>query len=123
MHVHQRGHAYQVNKAALANLPVDFSLILDAFGVQLNASLMVKGIMSDWCCYFKDRWMDFSHLTILSFHQSDGDRIDNTTIAANPQVLLPVVDGALATCRKQDVKFVQVQFTMDFATAPDIDYT
>jgi hypothetical protein len=46
----------------------------------------------------------------------DGNRIDDTTIAANPQVLLPVVDGALATCRKQDVKFVWVQFTLDFAT-------
>jgi hypothetical protein len=37
-----------------------------------------------------------------------------------PQVLLPVVDGALATCCKQDVKFVRVQFTLDFATAPGL---
>ena len=61
--------------------------------------------------------MDFSHLTILSFHCSDGDRIDDTTIPADPQQLLPVVDRAIATCRKQDVKFVRVQFTLDFATA------
>jgi hypothetical protein len=91
MPVHERGHAYQVNKAALTNLPADFSLILDAFGWQLNASLMVEGIMSDWCHYFKDRWMDFGNLTILSFHQLDGDRIDDTTVAANPQVLLPLL--------------------------------
>jgi hypothetical protein len=50
----------------------------------------------------------------------DGDWIDNTTVATNPQVLLPVVDGALATCRKQDVKFVWVQFILDFATAPGL---
>jgi hypothetical protein len=68
MPVHERGHAYQVNKAALTNLPADISLILDAFGMQLNASSMVKGIMSDWRHYFKDHWMDFSHLTLLSFH-------------------------------------------------------
>ena len=68
MPVHERGHAYQINKAALTNLPADFSLILDAFGMQLNASLTVKGIMSDWHRYFKDRWMDFGHLTILYFH-------------------------------------------------------
>jgi hypothetical protein len=68
MPVHERGHAYQVNKATLTNLPADFRLILDACGMQLNASLTVKGIMSDWRCYFKDRWMDFGHLTILSFH-------------------------------------------------------
>jgi hypothetical protein len=55
MPVHERGHAYQINKAALTNLPADFSLILDAFGMQLNASLTVKGIMSDWRHLFKDR--------------------------------------------------------------------
>jgi hypothetical protein len=99
MPVHKRGHAYQVIKATLTNLPADFSLILDAFGAQLNAILVVEGIMSDWRRYFKDHWMDFGHLTILSFHQLDGNRIDNTTIASNPQVLLPVVDGAFSTCR------------------------
>jgi hypothetical protein len=68
MPVHERKHASQANKAVLTNLLADFSLILDAFGTQLNASLTVKGIMSDWRHYFKDRWMDFGHLTILSFH-------------------------------------------------------
>jgi hypothetical protein len=68
MPVHKRTHAYQVNKAALTNLPADFSLILDVFGMQLNASLMVKGIMSDWRHYFKDPSMVFGPLTILSFH-------------------------------------------------------
>jgi hypothetical protein len=68
MTVHERGHAYQVNKAALTNVPADFSLILDAFGRQLNASSTIEGIMSDWCRFFKDRWMDFGHLNIPSFH-------------------------------------------------------
>ena len=68
MPVYERGHAYQVNKANLTNLSADFSLILDAFGTQLNASLMVEGIMRYWRRYFKDRWMDFCHLTFLSFH-------------------------------------------------------
>jgi hypothetical protein len=67
MPVHKRKHAYQVNKATLTNLPADFSLNFDAFGAQLNASLTVEGIMSDWRHYFKDRGMDFGHLTILSF--------------------------------------------------------
>ena len=68
MPVHECGDAYQVNKAALTNLLADFSLILDAFGMQLNASLTVKGIMSDWHHCFKNRWMDFGHLNVLSFH-------------------------------------------------------
>jgi hypothetical protein len=120
MPVHEHGHAYQVNKAALTNLPADFSLVLDAFGMQLNASLMVKGIMSDWRRFFNDHWMDFGHLTILFFHQLDGNRIDDTTVADDPQVFLPVVDGALAECHKKDVKFVRVQFTLDFASVPGL---
>jgi hypothetical protein len=61
--------------------------------------------------------MDFTHLTILSFHRSNGSRIDDTTLAADPQVLLLIVNGDLAGCRKQDVKFVCVQCTLAFATA------
>jgi hypothetical protein len=38
-----------------------------------------------------------------------------TTDATDPSVLLPVVDGALANCRKKDVKFVCVQLTIDYA--------
>jgi hypothetical protein len=117
MPVHERAHAFQVNKAALTNLPTGFCLILDAFGAQLNASLMVEGILSDWHRFFKDQWMDFAHLTILSFHRLNGDRIVDTTLAANPQVLLPIVNGAIARCQKQDVKFVRMQFTLNFTTA------
>jgi hypothetical protein len=96
--LHKHTHAFQVNKAALTNLPMDFCLILNAFGTQLNASLMVEGILSNWRWFFKDQWMDFVHLTILSFHRSNGNRIDNTTLAADPQVLLPIVNGAVAEC-------------------------
>jgi hypothetical protein len=64
MPVHERVHAFKVNKAALTNLPTDSCLILDAFGAQLNASSMVEGILSDWHWFFKDQWMDFAHLTI-----------------------------------------------------------
>ncbi len=61
--------------------------------------------------------MDFAHLTILSSHRSNGDKIDDTTLAANPQVLLPIMNGAVAGCQKQDVKFVCVQCTLNFTTA------
>jgi hypothetical protein len=100
----------------ITNLLTDFCLILDAFGMQLNASSTVEGILSDWCRFFKDRWIDFAHLTILSFHRLNGSRIDDTALAANPQVLLPIVNGAVDGCQKQDVKFACVQCTLDFTT-------
>ena len=48
MPVHERVHAYQVNKAALKDLPTNLRLVIDAFGAQLNASSTVKGILSNW---------------------------------------------------------------------------
>ena len=116
MPVHERAHAFQVNKSALKDLPTDFRLVIDAFGAQLNASSTVEGILSDWRRFFQERWMDFSHLTILSFHLSNGDRIDTTTTAGDPAILLPVIDGNYANCRQQDVRFVRVQCTLDFDT-------
>ncbi len=68
MPVHKRAHAFQVNKAALKDLPADLRLVINAFGAQLNASSTVKGILSDWRRFFNERWMAFNCLTILSFH-------------------------------------------------------
>jgi hypothetical protein len=59
--------------------------------------------------------MDFNILTILSFHKSSGNCIDNTTVACSPEVLLFIINGATNTCRQQDLKFVHVQCSMDFA--------
>ncbi len=39
----------------------------------------------------------------------------NTTDVADPLVLLPILDGALAACRKKYVKFVRIQLTIDYA--------
>jgi hypothetical protein len=44
--------------------------------------------------------MDFGHLLILSFHNSQGARMDDTTTAADAQVLLPIQNGPLAGCCK-----------------------
>jgi len=49
----------------------------------------------------------------LSFHNFKGDKVTDSTDAADPTKLLPVVDGALPTCRK-NVKFVRVQLSVNF---------
>jgi hypothetical protein len=121
VYVYERAHAFQIAKAALENLPTDLRLIMDAFGAQLNASSTVEGILSDWRRFFQERWIDFANLTILSFHNSKGDRIDVTTTVADIQVLLPVVDGPIAGCRKQDVRYVRVQCVLDFSSLTTID--
>ena len=121
MPVHERAHAFQVNKSALKDLPADFRLVIDAFGAQLNASSTVEGILSDWRRYFQERWMNFNNLSILSFHTSNGDRIDTTTTAGDAAILLPVQNGNLPACRQQDVRFARVQCTLDFAHLTTVD--
>ncbi len=121
MPVYKGAHAFQVNKAALKDLPTDLHLIIDAFGSQLNTSSTVEGILSDWCRFFIKRWMDFGHLAILSFHNSQGDRMEDTTTADNARVLLPVINGNLAGCCKQDVRIVRVQCTLDFTPLITVD--
>jgi hypothetical protein len=109
MPVYEQAHAFQVNKTALTNAQgVEISQILDAFGAQMNSSSTVKGLISAWRQYFQEQWIDFAHLAILSFHQSNGNRINNTTVAGSPEVLLPIIDGPAAACRTPNVKFVRV---------------
>ena len=119
--VYERAHAFQIAKAAMENLPTDLRLIMDAFGAQLNASSTVEGILSDWRRFFQERWINFANLTILSFHNSKGDRIDMTTTIADNQILLPVADGSTADCRKQDIRYVRVQCILDFSSLTTID--
>ena len=114
MPVEERAHAYQVNKTALASAPVDLRVQLDALGQQLNLAATVDGVRDDWLRFFHDSWSDFRRLAILSFHNDAGAQINDTSTAANAAVLLPVVDGHVANCRRANVKFVRVQITLDF---------
>jgi len=50
-----------------------------------------------------------------------GTQIHDTTTAANTAILLPVIDGNLANCRKSDVKFVRLQITLDFRSLVSVD--
>jgi hypothetical protein len=51
----------------------------------------------------------------MSFHISEGMVMNNTTTAADAQILLPVQNGVIAACRQQDIKFVWVQCVINFA--------
>ena len=76
----------------------------------------MDGVLQEWTRYFHDHWSDFRHLKVLSFHDTKGEMITNTTDATNPAVLLPVQDGPVNDCRKQGVKFFRVQLCLDFSS-------
>ena len=116
MQIWERAHAYQINKTALTNHPTNLKLIIDAFGAQLNGGSTTEGIISDFKRYFYDCWMCFQNLTILSFHDSAGAIINDTTSPADPQVLLPVQDGNLANYHSQSMRFVRIQCVLDLGS-------
>jgi hypothetical protein len=62
-------------------------------------------------------------LQILSFHNSAGIEITDTTTIADASDLLPMVNGILANCRKPDVRFVRVQITLDYAALFALGHT
>jgi hypothetical protein len=78
-------------------------------------------MINNWFQHFFDSWFNFSKLTILSFHNLKGDIIQDTMDAADPAVLLPVINRPLNTCRKANVKYVRVQITINFATLVNVN--
>jgi hypothetical protein len=115
MPIHECAHAFQVIKSAFKSLPLDTCLILKVIGMQLNCNAQVNGAMFDFCSMFDESWYNFANLVIQSFHNSAGTVIQNITIAGNPAVLLAVAIGPLPACRQQDVCYVRVSCTIDFA--------
>jgi hypothetical protein len=110
----ERAHAFQVTKSALESFAVDTRLVLEAMGAQLNCSTTVDGLVHDWCGLFDLAWFNFNNLAIILFHGLAGRGINNTTVAGNPAVLLPIVNGPLGNCRQQDIRFMCVTCTIDF---------
>ena len=116
----ERAHAFQINKTALTAPGIDRRMMLDTLGAQLNLSTIVDGVLGNWTRHFQRAWCNFANLTILSFHNDAGAQMNNTT-AADSAVLLPVVDGPVNACRKQNIWFVRVQLNLDFASLITLD--
>jgi hypothetical protein len=114
MPVHERAFAYQVTKSALKSLPVNIRLIIEAMATQLNCNATTDGLMYDWKSVLNEGWYNPDLLQILSFHNSAGNEIANTTMIADAFILFPMVNGVLATCRKPKVCFVRIQITLEY---------
>ena len=76
----------------------------------------MDGVLQDWTRHFQDHWSDFRHLKVLSFYDTKGDMMSDTTSKTDSARLLPLQDGNVADCRKQGFKFVCVQLRLDFLT-------
>jgi hypothetical protein len=111
----ERAHAFQICKSALSALNIDIRILFDSLGSQLNCMATIDGLVYNYMQIYKEVWFNPANLQILSFHDSTGTQINNTTIARNPAILLPVVNGPVADCRQKDVRYICVQLSLDFA--------
>jgi hypothetical protein len=90
--------------------------MLDTLGTQINLNATVDGTVGDWYRYFNRNWCNFAHLSILSFHNDAGAQIVDSVTTGDASILLPVQDGAVANCRRANIKFARVQLNLDFVT-------
>jgi hypothetical protein len=120
MLVHERAHAFQINKTALLLQAPNLNVMLDALGAQLNLSASIEGMIKEWLWFFQDSWFDFSLLQILSFHNDASGRVNDTTMVTNPAILLPLEDGPVNDCRKA-IKFVGVQLNSNYAVLANVN--
>ncbi len=111
----EQAHAFQVNKTALAVPGLDRHAMLNTLGTQLSLNATVDGTVGDRYRQFDRNWCNFAHLSILSFHNDAGAEVVDSVTAADPSILLPVQDGAIAGCRWAHIKFVCIQLNLDFA--------
>ena len=115
MGAHERAYAFHVNKTNLAALLITPRQMLTALAHQIGQDTSIQGDISDFLHRFSTVWCDFSKLTVVSFHDSVGEHIPDTTTVADPAILLPVQNGAVITCRALDVRFVYVRADIDYS--------
>jgi hypothetical protein len=61
MMVHERAHAFQINKTALLSQALDLHVMLDTWGQQLNLSASVEGMIEECLHHVQDSWSSFQH--------------------------------------------------------------
>ena len=111
----KRAHGFHVTKNNLLATNLAPRQVLNALGQQTGQGTVADGEIAGFLRHFNDHWRDFRNLTILSWHNSTGDIMNNTATAADSSILLPGQNGVLADCWKQDVRFVRVQVFVDYS--------
>ena len=117
MTVAERAHGFHVTKNNLLAANLTPRQLLNALGQQTGQGAVVDGSVAGYLRHFNDHWRNFRNLTILSWHDSTGAIINNTTVPGDPSILLPMLNGALANCRQPNVMFVRVQVSVDYSYA------
>jgi hypothetical protein len=114
MHIAERAHAFHITTANLQTLRLPSDVYIDHLGMHLDSASTVAGLKHDFYQHFHDHWLDMTHLSVISFHNSAGAVQANAVTVADPSILKPVVDGPVNNCRPADVRFVRLELSLDF---------
>jgi hypothetical protein len=111
-------HAFHVNVNSLKNTTIKSTRVrLTTLGQQCGQTATTDGEIQTFLQRLHDQWCDFTAaagMQILSFHNSMGAVILNTTTAADPMILLPLQNGIINQCRAVDICFVRLQCIISF---------
>ena len=94
----EKAMAYQQSKTALASANLDQCAHILPLARHLDLMLTAESSLAYWECKFIRNWFNFQYLTIISWYNTKGNPINNTTVAGNPSVLLLVQNGAQNQC-------------------------
>jgi hypothetical protein len=96
--------AFQKNKTALASADLDQKMCLLALADCLDLMLTAESSLANWGHKLHCYWAIFANLSILSWHGVNGAQTNNTAMATDPVILLPVQNGAANACRSSGKK-------------------
>ena len=102
----EKAMAFQQNKTALASANLNQKVRILAHADRLDLMLTAVLSLADWEQKLHRNWANFVNLSILSWHGTNGNIINNTTTAVNASILLPAQDRAANACCAAGVKFV-----------------
>ena len=112
---------FQQNKTALASADLDQKERILALADRLDLMLAAESSLADWKRKLRHNWANFANLSILSWHGTNGNIINNTATVTDASILLTVQDGATNACCASGLKFVRVQLALDYADLNKID--
>jgi hypothetical protein len=94
----KKAMAFQQNKTALASADLDQKARMLALADCLDLMLTAESSLANWGRKLHCNWANFANLSILSLHGANGAQINNTAMAADSAILLPVQNGAANDC-------------------------
>jgi hypothetical protein len=106
-------YAMFMNRKLAENQYFDSIQVLDFIAGRCGAENNARIAISQWTSRLTSHWSDPAQLTVISYHNSLGTKIDNAIDDTTGQ-LKPITDGTIDTRRPEDVAFAKVRLEIDY---------